>query len=99
MIGQEKIDKRIDRLSMQLQRLRLYLEPWLRSKLTYEGYIDIRKEKHLDEIQTLAAKIPEYRMDGVEDATITEIIKRIEARELEDIFGGTLITINLDFDS
>jgi len=97
MVGREKIDRRMERLSIQLQRVRTYLEPWLGGKFTYEEYTGIRKEKHPTEIQSLKAKIPEYRSKGVEDVTITEIIKLIERKELEDIFGGTSITVNLDF--
>ena len=80
MIEREKIDRRIKRLCVQLKRLRIYLEPWLKGKLTYEEYTGIRKEKYSIEIESLTAKIPEYRSKGIEDATITEIIEQIERK-------------------
>ena len=99
MITKEEIDKRVDILYLKLQQIRTYLEPWLKGKLTYADYVEKRKDKHSIEIQNLKVKIPEYRNKGVEDASITDIINRIERKELEDIFGGTSVTINLDFNS
>jgi hypothetical protein len=99
MIGKEKMDRRIERLFLQIQRLRIYLKPWLGGKLTYEQYLINRKENHSIEVQGLKDKIPGYRNRGREDASITEIIKGIERRELESIFGGNSFIVNLDSNS
>ena len=96
MIETEKIDRRINRLCVQLKRLRIYLEPWLKVKLTYEEYTGIVKRNTQLKSRAFTAKIPEYRSKGIEDATITEIIEQIERKELEDIFGGASVTVNLD---
>jgi hypothetical protein len=93
IINVTKID-RIKKLKTKAEELRNYLEPWLKAKLTYKEYYNMRKSRYPEEIQSLQAQIPAYRHGGHEDLQIRELIDNIERTELQRIYGGRILALD-----
>ena len=93
IINVTKID-RIKKLKTKAEELRNYLEPWLKGKLTYKEYYNMRKSRYPEEIQSLQAQIPAYRHGGHEDLQIRELIDNIERTELQRIYGGRILALD-----
>ncbi|MGB0025422.1 MAG: hypothetical protein WBP64_01150 [Nitrososphaeraceae archaeon] len=84
----------IKKLETKIKLLSEYLKPWIKGKLTYEEYYDMRRSKYPEEIQNLQGQIPQYRLRGREDPHIRELVNNIEGMELEKIYIGSILTLD-----